>query len=285
MSEFVITLSSIPPRFAQIGATLHDLLHQDVKVDQIRLNIARSYRRYPGQVPSLPPLPEGITVQYCDEDLGPATKLLPTLADHRGRDTEILFCDDDQIYPTDWARRFLEARRDQPGCCIAGHGYDLQARPTGSGYNVDDGLRPRYFRAPKDLLYRLKRVGSLGLRKPYRVTRPGYVHILEGFRGAMVRPEFMPPEVFDLPEILWTVDDPWFSGHLARNGVPIWRLVEPFMPPLKYAAHFIDALYDYSVQGIGRLDADTACINYFRETYGIWQGEKETPQAARIKSS
>lgn len=277
MPATVISLTTIPPRFSKIGATLQDLLRQDVKIDEIRLNIARHYRRFPGALPSLPPLPEGITVHLCDHDYGPATKLLPTLADHRGRNTEILFCDDDQPYEPGWARRLLEARKTQPDSCIVGKGYDLESRRPGHRYFIEDAPQPRAKRRPKGLGYRLWRAATLGLHKPRPYVADGHVHILEGYRGALVRPAFFPPEVFDIPDILWTVDDPWLSGHLTRNRVPIWMLANARAYPAAYSAHFTHRLGAFVYKAHDRLAADSACIDYFRETYGIWPGRKEAP--------
>ncbi|SOB91117.1 hypothetical protein SAMN05877809_101296 [Rhodobacter sp. JA431] len=280
MPATIISLTTIPPRFSQIGATLRDLLRQDVKIDEIRLNIARSYRRFPGIVPSLPTLPEGITVHISEQDYGPGTKLLPTLRDHLGKDTEILFCDDDQEYAPDWARRFLETRREKPNCCIVGKGYDFDSRPKGSRYFIEDTLFPRAYRQQKGLGYRLQRLVHLAQRrpKPFLATLPGYVHVLEAYRGALVRSEFFPEEVFDIPDLLWTVDDPWFSGHMARKNVPIWMMLRDRPHRDGYEAHHTERLLEFEYQGVGRLDADTACIDYFREHYGIWPGRKEVPE-------
>ncbi|MFY8147512.1 MAG: hypothetical protein ACOVME_13030, partial [Rhodobacter sp.] len=47
-------------------------------------------RRFPGAVPSLPPLHEWVDVIHCDDDLGPATKVLPAAARWRGTETDLL---------------------------------------------------------------------------------------------------------------------------------------------------------------------------------------------------
>ena len=277
MSRTIISLTTIPPRFDKIGNTLNDLLNQSHHIDEVRLNLAREYRRFPGELPSLPPLPEGVTVHWCDHDFGPATKVLPTVLDHRGEDTEILFCDDDLPYEPTWAARFFEARKSHPNACIASKGYDLDSRMLGHRYALEDRLQPRVLRRRKTLSYRLLRLLTLGLVKPSSYIQDGYVDILEGYRGALVRPEFFPKEVFDIPDILWTVDDPWLSGHLTRNNVPIWMLADAPSHAAPYSAHYSERLVEYVYQGHGRLEADSACIDYFRDTYGIWPGLKETP--------
>jgi hypothetical protein len=141
--------------------------------------------------------------------------------------------------------------------------------------------RPGPKKRIKGVGYRLFRLATLLQVKPRPFTEDGYVDILEGFRGVMIRPEFIPPEAFDIPDILWTVDDPWLSGHLTRNGVPIWLYADapPWQQP--YKAHFSHRLGAFVYKDHGRLKADTAVIEYFRETYGIWQDREPAHSAAR----
>jgi hypothetical protein len=52
---------------------------------------------------------------------------------------------------------------------------------------------------------------------------------------------------FDIPDLLWTVDDIWLSGQLAVNGVPIRKITD-------------------------HEQANRACIRHFQREYGIWSG-------------
>ncbi|NRB18753.1 MAG: glycosyltransferase family 2 protein [Rhodobacteraceae bacterium] len=284
MNKLIVSLTTIPSRIDSIGPTLRDLLNQSVKVDEIRLNLARKYRRFPGAEISVPDLPEGITIHWSDTDFGPATKVLPTVLDHRGEDVEILFCDDDQPYDKEWARKFLEHRQSHPNCCIVGKGYDLSERTLGHRYDRKQERFPRAEVRCKGLGYRMFRAVTLGLCKPHPFISDGYVDILEGHRGVMVRPSFFPNEVFDIPDILWTVDDPWLSGHLERNGVPIWLMSEARQFARPYGAHFRDRLGAYVYKKHDRLKADSSSIDHFRDTYGIWPGHKEVPTEAPRKT-
>ncbi len=280
VSDLIISLTTIPPRMDKIAPTLRDLLQQSADVKEIRLYIPRSYKRFDFTPDDIPALPEGITLCLVDEDLGPATKILPAARDFQGQDVEILFCDDDQPYDSGWAQRFLDARKLQPGCCIVANGYDLEHRPAGAQYYIERDQAPRAKKRIKGVGYRLFRLATLLQVKPRPFLEDGYVDILEGFRGVMIRPEFIPPEAFDIPDILWTVDDPWLSGHLTRNGVPIWLYADapPWQQP--YKAHFSDRLGAFVYKDHGRLEADTAVIEYFRNTYGIWQDREPAHSAS-----
>lgn len=264
----IISLTAIPPRFRFLGPVLHDLQAQKAGIAEIRLNLPRHYRRF-GPLPAiLPSVPDGVRICLIDEDFGPATKVLPTVRDLRGQNAEILFCDDDQHYDPLWAQRFLDARRKKPDACIVESGYDIAERSRhGAGPHA---RLPRVVRKRRDLAYRLIRLGSLNLLKPNRIIGSGHVDILEGYRGALIRPDMLPEAAFHIPEILWTVDDPWLSGHLEANGVPIWLEAGYKWKPRDARAAKIERLYTFVHLGHGRKQADAACIAYFRKTYGIW---------------
>ena len=271
MPDLVVTLTSIPTRFDKITPTLRDLLRQTADIAEIRLYISRKYRRFPDSKFDPPKVPEGIKVCMVDEDYGPATKILPAVKDFQGQNVELLFCDDDQPYDPNWAQRFLDERKRKPNCCIVERGYDLEYRPKGHCYYIERDAFPRAERRVKGLKYRLRRMASLFTSKPTPYTTSGYVDILEGFGGVMVRPEFFPTEVFDIPDILWTVDDPWLSGHLTRNNIPIWLHSNEQQWRRPYNAHFSDRLGAFVYKQHGRSAADSASIDYFRSKYGIWQ--------------
>lgn len=118
----IITLSSIPPRFSRIGPCLQSLLAQTAEIDGIYLYIPLSYRRFPDWDGALPEVPDGVEIRRCDEDFGPATKVLPAVREFAGRDCDILFGDDDRAYEPGWAADFLRARDRHPGCAIARRG-------------------------------------------------------------------------------------------------------------------------------------------------------------------
>ena len=79
-NKLIVSLSSIPPRFHKIGATLQALLGQSARIDRICLYIPEVYRRFPDWDGSLPEVPEGIEIHRTEADLGPATKVLAAAA-------------------------------------------------------------------------------------------------------------------------------------------------------------------------------------------------------------
>ena len=217
MTPTIVTLSSIPPRFSDLGETLDSLLNQSLPVQEIRLYIPEHYRRFPDWDGTLPQVPEGVTIHRCAEDLGPATKILPAVRALNGQDVDILLCDDDKIYDRNWHRRFKELARKKPDTCIVEVGETFP--DIAETHRPPDRLPRGRRRASKGIGYRLKRLLSLGRHKPHFFVQSGYVDQISGYAGVLLRPDWFDEAVFDIPDILWTVDDPWLSGHLERRGI------------------------------------------------------------------
>ena len=102
---FVISLTTIPPRFGQLPQVLAALLTQGA--DRVALVVPRSFARF--EAAPLPALPPGVDLIETTTDLGPAGKLLATARAFRGAD--ILYCDDDWLYAPGWADALRRAHR------------------------------------------------------------------------------------------------------------------------------------------------------------------------------
>jgi len=269
MSNFIISLTSIPPRFSVLNETLHSLLAQSVEPERLVVYLSQNYRRF-GLLTQLPKVPTGVELVVVDVDYGPATKLLPAVKEYRGReDIRVIFCDDDKVYDPNWAARLLAASDQRPDCCIVEEGGDVCHYST---YKFRGSLSPRATRREKDLLYRLRRGLSLGLWKPRKTLKSGYVDILEGWGGVLVKPKFFSDEVFDIPDILWLVDDIWLSGHLAINSVPIWLTVVQDIRTKGNSREVKEAaLRNWVYKDHDRSAANQACIEYFRHNFNIWK--------------
>ena len=111
MTKLIISLTTIPPRFKYVQECLWSLLVQTAEVAAVNLYIPRGYKRFGYAESDLPKLPNGVNLRVVDEDLGPATKILPACREYLGQDVFILCCDDDKIYDRDWAQRFLNASK------------------------------------------------------------------------------------------------------------------------------------------------------------------------------
>ncbi|MEL7114154.1 MAG: glycosyltransferase family 2 protein [Pseudomonadota bacterium] len=276
MSEVIVTLSSIPPRFGVIGQSLQALLDQSRPADRIILYIPNHYRRFPDWDGTLPDVPAGIEIRRVADDLGPATKVLPAAREFAGRDVDILFCDDDRAYDRDLIARFLRMRADHPqaALCLVGRHAETMAESDGQNRPTPRAVR-RWritdWRFQLHLLWLQLKAGRRDIPHPHRKVykRSGYIDIFEGCGGVMVRPEFFDDTAFDIPAVLWTVDDVWLSGMVARAGVPIWLEANHADPP-ETDADTKSPLAFSVIEGADRDTANEMAVRYMQDTYGIW---------------
>jgi hypothetical protein len=268
----VVSLTAIPPRFPNLIRKIASLLKQTVLPTAIEIYIPKSYRRFPTVNTPLPELPKIVTVIHVDDDLGPATKLLPALDKWRAQDVDILICDDDRLQDPDWIARFAKERLIRPNDIICERGWNIDER---LGLKQFKPLMPRALQSPnggRSLSYRLKRALSFGLIHPKRSVYEcsGYVDIFEGFLGALIPPRVLPFQAWDIPEILWTVDDVWLSGMAKLNNVGVWAHNHPRPVSSNGKWDKVDALTDWVEGGADRKVADKMCVEYIRNNYGVW---------------
>ena len=272
MTNVVISLTTIPPRFRHLDACLNSLLDQTAEISAINLYIPKAYRRFSFDLNDLPNLPQGVNLRLVEEDIGPATKILPAASEYRGTDTVIISCDDDRAYDRNWAQLLIDASRLRPEHAICTRGFMINGGGQGTGEWASN-RNPKFKNFKKDFYYRLRRTLSFGLWKRFGLEFEGHADILEGYGGFIVRPEFFDDADSNIPDILWTVDDVWLSGCLERRGIAIWRIAEPFPSTSTLERGFAAGALNLLVyKGHGRDSANQLCIDYFKETYGIWGG-------------
>jgi hypothetical protein len=273
MTRLVISLTTIPPRFPFLLENLECLLRQTAVAESINLYIPRTYRRFSYSTNDIPSLPDGVALHIIDEDLGPATKILPACKQYKDQDVFILFGDDDKVYDKNWAKRFLDAAKQHPGHAICEEGAFINSAYPESSERWESRLNPKAIFREKNFRYRLLRNLTLGRWRPSKCIESGYVDILEGWGGAMIRPDFLDEAAFDIPDILWTVDDIWISGCLERRNVPIWLNGEGKIHA-KGSSNEVkkSSLRKFIYSGHDRGSANRLCIDYFRNNYRIWMG-------------
>jgi hypothetical protein len=247
-----------------IAPTINSLLAQTAHIDEIMLWIPRAYKRRNFDSYSLPNLPPCAKIYYCDTDYGPATKILPAIKFFRGQDVQIIYCDDDQIYAQEWAGQFLKQSKLFPNQCL-----------TTCGKNVQQ-VSFDFFCST--LSYKTLNKWSGGMLRSYcrrKATRlkpgDGPVDICQGYGGVLVEPHFLPDTAFDIPEILWTVDDVWLSGQLAINAIQRRQISSQKRWQQKnLEAYKIAPLKKYVREDCRRVHANMMCVNFFRQQYNIW---------------
>jgi len=135
VTPLVISLTTIPPRFAQLPRVIAGLRAQTACPARILLTIPRQYRRFPGSY-ALPKL-EGVEVLRPERDPGPIGKVSEAVHFLRGRPCHLLYCDDDWLYGPGWAQGFLDTARTHPGAVIATSTFNVRRL----GLTGGDGAR------------------------------------------------------------------------------------------------------------------------------------------------
>ena len=272
----VVTLTSIPSRFPFLRARLEKVLAQTVRPDAVEVYLPRRYRRFPEVFPvRAPELPKGVEIIWVDEDIGPATKILPAYARWHGKSVDLLLCDDDRAQDRDWIFRLASTRVSRPDDIVCERGWNVDER-FGFQRTSPSALQGRAVLDPRGgrtLSYRLKRAFSLGhIHPPRRLyQRAGFVDVFEGFLGALIPPNAFDPAVVSIPEEVWMVDDVWLSGMAAVAGTRIWVHDLPRPVYSDGSVDKIDSLRAARFGGYQRTDSDRQCAVLFRERYGVWQ--------------
>lgn len=275
---FIITLTTIPSRFSKIGETLESLLAQRAQAETIQLYIPAAYRRFPDWDGQLPSVPKGIEICRTEDDLGPATKVLPAAYRYAQEDVNLLFCDDDQTYSRNWTKDFLETRAQRPNDIIASLGFHTHAEFGGSTDRLDHPRALRRWRATdfryhlhnkwvqlQKIAFNLER--SPAVRRVFK--RSGYVDVFEGRGGVMVKPAHFGKLAANIPPVLWAVDDVWLSGMATQAGHKIW-LTANTLDPMPTSIEQTDGLARQVLDGANRHQANQAAIDYMRKNFGIW---------------
>jgi len=196
--RLVVTLTTLPGRGPLLTRALNSLQRQTLSPAAIYLYVPREL--FQGR--SLPVAPTGVLMRTVP-DLGPATKLLPVLAEERAPDTAIVSVDDDVEYPPGLLERLANATQLWGDRAIGFTGFSVS----------DDPARGSVSHMNED-------VPAAGILQD--------VHVLEGYRGVIYRRRFFRDSVFQhlraLPAFR-RCDDVLLSGYLAARGVPrsvIW---------------------------------------------------------------
>lgn len=118
----VITLTTIPPRLPHLEQTLTSLDRQNV--DAVYLNLpdfcdkTQSAYQLPNWLMGKPW--QRLVLNHCNNDYGPATKIIPTLKIETQANTQILICDDDHVYEDRWSEDYFDNML--PGQYVCGNG-------------------------------------------------------------------------------------------------------------------------------------------------------------------
>jgi hypothetical protein len=214
-----ITLTTIPDRIGKIRPVLDSLWDQSLRPEKIILNVPAISARFPEpfEIPAFIKNRSYVEVNFS-EDVGPATKLLPTLRKFQHeQDVTLIVVDDDQVYPRGLVAHYCRTSPKYPEAVVALCGCEPPNGGKHGERKILHGAGIRIFR-------------------PYANAKaPVLVDVVQGASSYCLRPVFFDGQIYDLHESAYHADDIWVSGHLAN------RQVMKYVVPADFAYARIDA--------------------------------------------
>ena len=191
--RIIISLTTSPKRIKKIDNVIDSILNQTVEVDYIHLNLPHVFKRDNSRFKEIPQYlidnPK-VILNFC-EDLGPATKIIPTVKSNFTNYSDIIISiDDDTYYPPNLVENHIYYHSFYPNAVL-----------TGTSIFLDH--KKRYM----DTLIKCE--------------------LLEGFSSVLYKKSFLeniPLDIFDkqsVPIYHYLSDDLVLSNYILKSGIEI----------------------------------------------------------------
>lgn len=134
-TPIIVSLTTYGQRLQEVYYSLESLLHQTLQPNKIVLCISEDFKSE-NNLPLLlkKQLNRGVEILYC-KDLGPYTKLIPTLKQYPS--AIIITVDDDMLYPIDFIEYLVKSYKKRPNDihCYYGHTMILDKKGKMESYD------------------------------------------------------------------------------------------------------------------------------------------------------
>lgn len=191
--RFVVSLTTLTSRINNTHFTISSILSNTMIPDKIYLNVEKSV-----EIPEELKRSDGILhINQVPHDLGPLTKLYPTLLEETDPETVIVCVDDDKIYNPHTFEHLLRASQKYPEQCICNTGWSY--------------IDMRYFHIP--IIMNIPNV----VRK---------VSVLQCYNGVLYKRKFF-SKLDDLEQFCGeckSTDDILISKALNKLGINIYSI-------------------------------------------------------------
>ena len=195
-ADVVVTLTTSPKRINKIKPVIDSILKQTSVPDKIVINLPFVFKRNNSSFEKIPGFLKNnsrIYINWC-EDIGPATKVLPTVKIVRPL-TILISIDDDIVYPQDVIATLLEMSKIYPEAAITGC----------SGMTLEHDVALPYRRDET---------------KPFQLAE-----LVEGHASVLYKREFLLDfnydDILTTPKSCFLGDDFILSNHLRKKNIPI----------------------------------------------------------------
>jgi len=191
--EIFISLSTSPKRIENIGPLIKTLSNQTVKPTKIVLNLPFIFKRTNTTFSELPDFVTNnplVYINWC-EDIGPSTKVIPTVKLASSPESILISVDDDIEYKPTLVETLLKYSDKHPEAVITGESF--MRLPSSNNSNKD--------------------------------TSTQYAELVEGYSSVLYKKkhiaDFTEETILNYPKFCYLADDFIISNHLRKKGVPI----------------------------------------------------------------
>jgi len=241
--RIIVSMTTSPKRIYHLKDTIDSIMNQTVEVDYIHINLPKVFKRDNTKFTKIPNFlleNKKVILNVC-EDIGPATKIVPTIkSDFIVHSDIILSIDDDIYYPNNLVETYLYYHCMYSDCVL-----------TGTSLFYKDETKGKY----KDSLVECE--------------------LLEGFSCVLYKKkhlEDIPLDIFDktkVPIYHYLADDLVLSNYVLKKNYKILALtrddptvakINPYDYGLKN-----DALHKGAAGSAGcKIDDDCNRVNYYK---------------------
>ncbi len=209
----IVTLTTVPHRIHLINDTIKSILDQTLQPNMIYINLPKIFNRHPEKttfdiIPNFL-INNLIKINYVD-DIGPLTKLLPTLHYETDPNTILITIDDDIYYPKDLIDIGVKYLIHYD--CLIASRCDFEE-------------------------YKTSNSNSSSL--PYCDS-----NLFEGFGGVFYFRKFLNNFNFEiiknLPEYLFYSDDLYLSNYILNQNIPIKLILNDMTNNIKFLSYGSD---------------------------------------------
>lgn len=211
--RLVVSVTSTPTRVGKLYKTLDSILKQTRTPDAVYINLPCRFGRegapfpVPASLQAWVDARPRVHINRPPRDLGPGTKIHPTLAVERAPHTRIVTIDDDVLYDRRLLAVLEDRSRAMPDRALCFAGWNVS--PTGDLWDLGDHCRE----STVDVIEGW--AGACYARKFFMAKAGrGYADRATAFLATMTKAD----------KRCYFTDDIWISAWLARRGIPIFML-------------------------------------------------------------
>jgi GT2 family glycosyltransferase len=178
-STLIVSFTTLPSRIHRIGPMVDSLRNQTAKPDEIRLYVPRfcTRERTGYDIPAWLAA-AGVTLIRCDDDWGPATKLIPCLVDGGHPDDTIVTVDDDVVYEPHLLEDLVAASRARPDAVLCMMGVDQRGAFVHAEH-LTSPTEVAMVGGYRGVLYKRRFFHVDALRREHAATKTGEIHLAD----------------------------------------------------------------------------------------------------------